>query len=89
MAILDCRFRIADCGEAEVDGNSKLQITNNKQITITEIQNSKPFHHLIKENSKSFLVIGILKLGTRPQGGESNRRADNFGNCDLFVMCDL
>jgi hypothetical protein len=24
--------------EAEVDGNSKLQITNNKQITMTEIQ---------------------------------------------------
>jgi len=24
--------------EGEVDGNSKLQITNNKQITMTEIQ---------------------------------------------------
>jgi hypothetical protein len=33
--------------------------------------------------------FGILKLGTRPQGGESKRSADNFGYCDLFVICDL
>ena len=28
--------------------------------------------------------FGILKLGTRPQGGESKRSADNFGHCDLL-----
>ncbi len=27
--------------------------------------------------------FGILKLGTRPQGGESKRSADNFGHCYL------
>jgi len=26
---------------------------------MTEIQNPKPIHHLKKENSESFLVIGI------------------------------
>ena len=31
----------------------------------------------------------ILKLGTRPQGGESKRSADNFGHCDLFGICNL
>jgi len=31
----------------------------------------------------------ILKLGTLPQGGESKRSADNFGDCDLFVICYL
>gem|GEM_PF-1817255 len=25
-----------------------------------------------------------MKLGTRPQGGESKRRADNIGHCDLL-----
>ena len=33
--------------------------------------------------------FGILKLGTRPQGGESKRSADNFGHCYLFDICDL
>ena len=33
--------------------------------------------------------FGILKLGPRPQGGESKRSADNFGHCYLFVICDL
>jgi hypothetical protein len=28
--------------------------------------------------------FGILKLGPRPQGGESKRSADNFGHCYLF-----
>ena len=27
--------------------------------------------------------FGILKLGTRLQGGESKRSADNFGHCYL------
>ena len=27
--------------------------------------------------------FGILKLGPRPQGGESKRSADNSGHCDL------
>ena len=34
-------------------------------------------------------MFGILKLGTRPQGGESKRSADNFGHCNLFDICDL
>jgi hypothetical protein len=33
--------------------------------------------------------FGIWKLGTRPQGGESKRSADNFGHCNLFAICDL
>ena len=33
--------------------------------------------------------FGILKLGTRPQGGESKRSADNFGHCYLFDIWDL
>jgi len=53
--------------------NSKLQITNKSQIPIFNDQNR----------------FGILKLGTRPQGGESKRSADNFGHCDLFDICDL
>ena len=48
--------------------NSKHQITNKSQIPIPNDQNS----------------FGILKLGTRPQGGESKRSADNFGHCDLL-----
>ena len=31
---------------SEVTKNSKSQISNNKQITMTEIQNPKPLHHL-------------------------------------------
>ena len=30
-----------------------------------------------------------MKLGTRPQGGESKRSADNFGHCYLFDIWDL
>jgi hypothetical protein len=30
--------------------------------------------------------FGILKLGFRPQGGESKRSADNFGHCDLEFL---
>ncbi|MES0397041.1 MAG: hypothetical protein ABUK17_05795, partial [Syntrophobacteria bacterium] len=48
--------------------NFKHQITNKSQIPIFNDQNS----------------FGILKLGTRPQGGESKRSADNFGHCDLL-----
>jgi hypothetical protein len=53
--------------------NPKHQNTNKSQIPIFNDQN----------------MFGILKLGTRPQGGESKRSADNFGHCDLFVICDL
>jgi len=53
--------------------NSKHQITNKSQIPILNDQN----------------MFGILKLGTRPQGGESKRSADNFGHCYLFDICDL
>jgi hypothetical protein len=33
--------------------------------------------------------FAILKLGTRQQGRESKRSADNFGHCYLFDICDL
>jgi hypothetical protein len=51
--------------------NSKHQITNKFQIPILNYQNR----------------FGISKLGTRPQGGESKRSADNFGSAfgGLFV----
>jgi hypothetical protein len=51
----------------------KHQITNKSQIPIPNDRN----------------MFGILKLGTRPQGGESKRSADNFGHCDLFGICNL
>jgi hypothetical protein len=35
-------------GEAGDDGSCKSQNSNNKQIPMTEIQNSKPSHHLEK-----------------------------------------
>ena len=38
---------------------------------------------------KTIWKFGILKLGTRPQGGESKRSADNFGHCYLFGICYL
>jgi hypothetical protein len=50
--------------------NSKHQNTNKFQIPISNNQNR----------------FGILKLGTRPKGGESKRSADNFGHCDLFEI---
>ncbi len=36
---------------------------------MTEIQNHKPADHLKKRESQ--ICLGHLKLGTRPQGGES------------------
>ena len=48
--------------EAEVDRNYKSQNPNNKQITMTEIQNPKPSHHLKKENFKYVLVIEYWNL---------------------------
>ena len=64
--------------EAEVDKNYKSQITNNKQITITEIvraslglptlragpqfQNPKPSHHFKKKNCKDVWVIEYWNL---------------------------
>ena len=53
--------------------NSKHQITNKSQIPIS--------------NDRNRFVI--LKLGTRLQGGESKRSADNFGHCYLFDIYDL
>jgi hypothetical protein len=47
--------------------NSKESRPGKYQIPILNDQNS----------------LAILKLGTRPQGGESKRSADNFGHCDL------
>ena len=42
--------------------NSKLQNPNNKQITMTKIQNSKPQHHPNKRNSKYVWVIKYWNL---------------------------
>jgi hypothetical protein len=41
-------------GEAEVDENSKSQITNIKQITMTKMRNSKPV--LVIENATASVV---------------------------------
>jgi hypothetical protein len=41
------RFKVTrGHGDAEVDENYKSQNPNNKQLTMTKIQNSKPSHHL-------------------------------------------
>jgi hypothetical protein len=68
-------FGVMECWSAGVYKipSSKHQITNKSQIPILNDQNR----------------FEILKLGTRPQGGESKRSADNFGHCGLFVICDL
>jgi hypothetical protein len=50
-----------------------------------KISNSK--HQIPISNDQN--RFGILKLGTRPQGGESKRSEDNFDHCDLFGICDL
>jgi len=47
--------------DAGVDGNYKSQNPNNKQITMTEIQNSKRSHHL-KKDSQNVWVIGYWNL---------------------------
>jgi hypothetical protein len=46
--IADLTSRRCSYGGAEVDGNYKSQNPNNKQITMTKIQNSKRSHHLQK-----------------------------------------
>jgi hypothetical protein len=43
-------------------GNYKSQNPNNKQITMTEIQNSKPVYHLKKEKPKYVWVIDYWNL---------------------------
>jgi hypothetical protein len=43
-------------------GNYKSQNPNNKQITMTEIQNSKPSFYLKKENFKYVWVIEYWNL---------------------------
>ena len=55
-----CEFRIADWRLK--NGNYKSQNPNNKQITMTEIQNPKPSHHLKKENFKYVLVVEYWNL---------------------------
>jgi hypothetical protein len=65
------------------------------QIPSTKLQINYKFQYPMTKTClelSSFKIMyrfGILKLGTRAQGGESNRSADNFGHCDLFVICDL
>jgi hypothetical protein len=46
--------------ETEVDGNYKSQNSNNKQIPMTEIRNSKPQHDLNKRIPNMF---GSLNIG--------------------------
>jgi hypothetical protein len=46
----DFRFEIADCRLKH--GNNKSQNPNNKQITMTEIQNSKISYHLKKKEAQ-------------------------------------
>ncbi len=56
------------------------------QTPSTKLQTNLKFQYSMTKTQNRF---GILKLGTRPQGGESKRSADNFGHCDLFDICDL
>jgi hypothetical protein len=56
------------------------------QISSTKLQINLKFQYSMTKTRNRFR---ILKLGTRPQGGESKRSADNFGHCDLFDICDL
>jgi hypothetical protein len=60
VGIVDFRFEIADCRLKQ--GNYKSQNPNNKQITMTEIQNSKPSFYLKKENFKYVWVIEYWNL---------------------------
>jgi hypothetical protein len=46
-------------------GNYKSQNPNNKQITMTEIQNSKPSFYLKKEN---FKYVWVIETGDPPAG---------------------
>jgi hypothetical protein len=56
------------------------------QISSTKLQTNFKFQYsMTKTRNRS----RILKLGPRPQGGESKRSADNFGHCDLFDICNL
>ena len=53
-------------GQTDVDGNSKLQIKNNKQITVNEIQNSKPVYDL-EERTFQFAKDVRLFVKTLPK----------------------
>jgi len=56
------------------------------QTPSTKLQTNLKFQYSMTKTKNRF---GILKLGPRPQGGESKRSADNFGHCYLFDICDL
>ena|GEM_PF-970211 len=56
------------------------------QIPSTKLQTNLKLQYSMTKTRNRFR---ILKLGTRPQGGESKRSADNFGHCDLFDICNL
>ena len=56
------------------------------QAPSTKLQINLKFQYSMIKTQNRF---GILKLGTRPQGGESKRSADNFGHCYFFVICYL
>ena len=55
MGIADLTRPRFKYGDEEVDENYKSQNPNNKQITMTEIQNPKPSHHLKKREFQIFL----------------------------------
>jgi hypothetical protein len=55
------------------------------QIPSTKLQTNLKFQYSMTKTQNRF---EISKLGTRPQGGESKRRANNFGHCDLFGIFD-
>jgi hypothetical protein len=55
--------QLADCSgqQTNVNVNYKSQNPNNKQITMTEIQNSKRSHHLKKREFQ--YMFGSLSIG--------------------------
>ena len=54
---------------------------------MTEIQNPKPSHDFKKKRIPN--MFGSLKLGTRPQGGESGGPILELEICLLFEICNL
>jgi hypothetical protein len=62
------------------------------QIPSTKLQINYKFQYPMTKTClelsyfKIMYRFGILKLGTRAQGGESNRSADNVGHCDLEFL---
>ncbi|PNV84997.1 MAG: hypothetical protein C0610_14085 [Desulfobacteraceae bacterium] len=70
----------------------KILLNLKSQIPSTKLQINLKFQYSMTQTYlgfsffKTIWKFGILKLGTRPQGGESKRSADNFGHCYFFVI---